>query len=114
MIATAIPTSIAGMLRRRMVLTDVRCGLASLVIAGVGSTGALWQYCHSVERADGPAWQWQYCHNAPQDPTPAITIWVTILLVTVRYPRRRTRRSCQYGRLAAPGASARSRRAGRE
>src|SRR5438477_1642963 len=39
MIATAIPTTIAGMLRRRMVLTDVRCGLASLVIAGVGSTG---------------------------------------------------------------------------
>src|SRR5436190_8135563 len=72
MIATAIPTSIAGMLRRRMVLTDVRCGLASLVIAGVGSTGALWQYCHSVESADGPEWQWQYCHNAPQDPTPAI------------------------------------------
>src|SRR5205814_1402101 len=51
--------------------------MAIILIAGVGSTGALWQYCHSVERADGPAWQWQYCHNAPQDPTPAITIWVT-------------------------------------
>src|SRR5437016_7636926 len=36
-----------------------------MVIAGVGSTGALWQYCHSVESADGPEWQWQYCHNAP-------------------------------------------------
>src|SRR5205814_543568 len=41
-------------------------------IAGVGSCGALWQYCHSVERADGPEWQWQYCYNAPVDPTPAI------------------------------------------
>src|SRR5438270_6558963 len=41
-----------------------------MVIAGVGSTGALWQYCHSVERADGPAWPWQHCHNAPQGPLP--------------------------------------------
>src|SRR5205814_10511478 len=38
------------------------------LIAGVGSTGAVWQYCHSVERADGPAWQWQYCHNAHRTP----------------------------------------------
>src|SRR5438045_8969734 len=41
---------------------------AAMTIAGVGSAGALWQYCHSVESADGPEWQWQYCHNAPQDP----------------------------------------------
>src|SRR5204862_4747808 len=28
------------------------------------STEALWQYCHSVESADGREWQWQYCCNA--------------------------------------------------
>src|SRR5438046_3039227 len=49
-----------------------------MLIAGVGSTGALLQHCRSVESADGPAWQWQYCHNAPQDPTPASRISETL------------------------------------
>src|SRR5437588_5961610 len=66
-----------------------------MVIAGLGSRGALWQYCHSVERADDPEWQWQYCHNAPQDPTPAIKISETLhgsSVAAATWTRERRRR----------------------
>src|SRR5205085_6960441 len=45
-----------------------------MVIAGVGSCGALWQYCHCHSGPSALSTLWQYCHNAPMDPTPAITL----------------------------------------
>src|SRR5256714_13301759 len=71
-------SAVTRILSGRATAQSIREPVRSGVIAGVGSTGALWQYCHWVESADGSEWQWQYCHNAPQDPTPAIRISETL------------------------------------
>src|SRR2546423_14492587 len=81
----------------------------SMVIAGVGSCGALWQYCHCHSGPSALSTLWQYCHNAPVDPTPAIRISETVHEVVVKgAPRERplpeggraTGPSVRFGRYA--------------